>query len=90
MKAIAAAVAKNPKEYIEYYAAAAKVIKEMAVVQEAEAAKKAVEAAAKKAEEPATDATVSAATEAATAAAPETTTESHPSEVIPAASEETH
>lgn len=88
LKAIAAAVAKNPKEYIEYYAAAAKIIKEMAAVQEAEAAKKAAEAAANQVEKPTADATVPAAAETATV--PEVPLEPHPSEVIPAVSEEAH
>ncbi|OUM66480.1 hypothetical protein PIROE2DRAFT_59372 [Piromyces sp. E2] len=79
-KAIAAAVAKNPKEYIEYYAAAAKVVKEMADLQDAENAKKAAEAAATKKEEGKPEATTEAAT------AMETTEKA--SEVIPPVSEE--
>jgi len=79
-KAIATAVAKNPKEFIEYYAAAAKVIKEMADLQDAENAKKAAEAAAIKTEE---EAKGEANTEAPTVIKTEQT-----SEVIPPVLEE--
>jgi len=60
----------------------------MAAVQEAEAAKKAAEAAANQVEKPTADATVPAAAETATV--PEVPLEPHPSEVIPAVSEEAH
>ncbi|ORX54265.1 hypothetical protein BCR36DRAFT_581889 [Piromyces finnis] len=78
-KAIAAAVAKNPKEYIEYYAASAKAIKEMADLQDAENAKKAAAEAAvnqeeEKEEKEKEEAKMEITTEA-TATVEETTTE---------------
>jgi len=79
--AIAASVAKNPKEYIEYYAAAAKAIKVYADLQDAEAAKKAeAEAAAQKeTEKEAVPSTTMAISTTSEAQAP---TE-HPTEMIP-------
>lgn len=88
-KAIAASVAKNPKEYIEYYAAAAKAIKEFADLQDSEAMKKAAETPAnkKETEEKPTTEVAPAMVATTETSIPADNTEK-PSEVIPPVSTE--
>jgi rRNA processing protein Krr1/Pno1 len=87
-KAIAASVSKNPKEYIEYYAAAAKAIKAYADLQDAEAAKKAAAeasatAVAQKVPEKEGVTSTTMATLTPTAATEAHVPTEHPTEMIP-------